>query len=98
MSTAAKLFTILGMIGNILAGLMLGLAGILEMTVGGPGIIMGLIAIFGAMIAIIPTTIIGVKAIGEIDLMFPSTTISILTLFFVNPIAGILMLCMGRNY
>ena len=95
MSTAAKVFTIIGMVITILSAIVNCISGLAILST--PEAMIGIISIIISIIFAIATLIIGIKSIGEIDMMFPSVAISVLNLLFVNPISGILMLCMRGN-
>ena len=97
MSTAAKVFTIIGMVISILAAIVNCISG-LAMFSTPEGMVAGAISILINIIFAIASLIIGIKSISEIDTMYPSIAISILNLLFVNIIGGILMLCMRRDY
>ena len=97
MSTAAKVFTIIGMVIGILAAIVNCISG-LAMFSTPEGMVAGAISILINIIFAIASLIIGIKSISEIDTMCPSIAISILNLLFVNMIGGILMLCMCRDY
>ena len=96
MSTAAKVFTIIGIVVGILSGIGNCISGIV-MFATPEGMIVGVVTILIAAAFAIASVIIGAKALSEIDSMYPSIGVSILTLLFVNLIAGILMLCMRRD-
>ena len=97
MSTAAKVFTIIGMVFKVLPAIVYCIIGIAMFSIPG-GAVEGAILILISIIIAIPSLIIGIKSISEIDLFSPSVAISILNLLFVNLISGILMLCMCRDY
>ena len=97
MSTAAKVFTIIGMVISILSAIVNCISG-LAMFLTPELVFAGAISILINIIFAIASLIIGIESISEIDTMYPSIAISILNLLFVNLIGGILMLCMRRDY
>ncbi len=97
MSTAAKVFTIIGMVFKVLPAIVYFIIGLAMFSIP-EGAVAGAILILISIIIAIPSLMIGIKSISEIDTMCPSIAISILNLLFVNMIGGILMLCMRRDY